>query len=418
MKPDLALKLPKSGHYIVAVSGGVDSVTLLHLLATQPDHNLRLRVAHVNHGLRPDAASDERFVRELAAAYGLPFYSTQLELGQASEAAAREARYNYLFDLMKSHGAQGIITAHHGDDQVETSVFNTLRGSGRHGQAASLERQRILRPLLNLKKAELYDYAKARGLAWREDPTNQDTAISRNFIRHELLGQAPAYSERHAQLMAKQQELNRVLDQKLRRSFYDFKTARGLEIPRSWLAAASWHQAAMLFHFALRQLVPAKEFSHVQIEELVRLAKTAPAGSQVSLPGSLKLQVGYDKVGINVDAGQTEPQIMVELQPGTSLTFGPFRLVFGLYRKNSANSINLEAGRYFARTVQPGDRMRTSGGTKKIQDIFVDKKISRDRRQAWPIIINEAETILWLPQLAQDPSLTALTGYQLIAEEV
>jgi len=419
MKPELAIKLPKTGHYVIAVSGGVDSVSLLHMLATQPDSNLRLRVAHVNHGLRADADSDERFVRELASAYALPFNSIKLELGQANEATARQLRYEFLLNLLAQHQARAIITAHHANDQLETSLLNTLRGSGRHGQAAQLNRSRMLRPLLGLQKSELYGYAKHHGLAWREDSTNQDRAIPRNFIRHELLGDVPDYSERHSDLMLAHQQINRRLDGRLSKLYYSFKTDTGVEMPRTWLGEVSWPLAEVFLHYVLRQLDSTREFSRTQIEELVRVAKTAPVGSQISLPGTLKLQVRYDTVAINVGAGLALAQPVMLLQPQTSLTFGRFQLSYGSYRDSTALNLILPPGEYVVRSARSGDRMQTSGGTKKIQDIFVNQKVPRDVRSSWPLIVSKAGHILWLPKLMIDPELIANTiGYQLIAEEL
>ena len=175
----------------------------------------------------------------------------------------------------------------------------------------------------------------------------------------------------------------------------------------------------LLFHYILRQLEPGHEFSRGQIEEIVRTAKTAPAGSQISLSTRLKLGVGYDKVAIN--AGARPPVVMTVLQlvPGTSVRFGSFRLVYGTYQDQSAESIILPTGAYFVRPARAGDRMNTTAGSKKIQDIFGDAKVPRAQRPGWPVITDSLERILWLPKLMIDPSLKkASNGYQLIAEEV
>src|SRR5580704_3560158 len=111
--------LPKSGSYVVAVSGGVDSVVLLHRLQKQP--GLRLVVAHFDHGMREDSAEDRRFVKALAQAYGAPFVYDEGHLGSGtSEAEAREARYNFLRRVQAASDAQAIVTAHHQDDLLET----------------------------------------------------------------------------------------------------------------------------------------------------------------------------------------------------------------------------------------------------------------------------------------------------------
>ena len=166
-------------NYLVAVSGGVDSVALLDMMA-KADH--RLIVAHVDHGIRPDSAADARFVEALAGRYKLPFVSTRFELGAgASEEQAREARYQFLFEEAKKFNAE-IVTAHHRDDLVETIAINLARGTGWRGVAV-LARSGIHRPLLPLTKAKLYDYALKHRLEWVEDSTNGSLDYQRNRLR-------------------------------------------------------------------------------------------------------------------------------------------------------------------------------------------------------------------------------------------
>ena len=168
--------------YIVAVSGGVDSVVLLDMLAKNDDE---LVVAHVEHGIRDDSSEDARFVRALATKYGCIYEETALNLGpHASELAAREARYEFLFGLAKKYGAV-IATAHHGDDLAETIAINLTRGTGWRGLAV-LNRQGIYRPLLPYSKADLYGYAMKNRLEWVEDKTNRDQRYLRNQLRARL----------------------------------------------------------------------------------------------------------------------------------------------------------------------------------------------------------------------------------------
>jgi tRNA(Ile)-lysidine synthase len=120
------------GRYVIAVSGGVDSVALLHALTKRPA--LDMIVAHFDHGIRPESAQDAAFVRTLAESYGLPFVTDRVELGpDASEASARQARYSFLRTLQRQYDATSIITAHHQDDLLETAIINLLRGTGRRG---------------------------------------------------------------------------------------------------------------------------------------------------------------------------------------------------------------------------------------------------------------------------------------------
>ncbi|MCA9338802.1 tRNA lysidine(34) synthetase TilS [Candidatus Saccharibacteria bacterium] len=171
-----------TGKYIVAVSGGVDSVVLLHLLVQQK--NVRLVVAHFDHGIREDSAKDAQFVKNLAGAYNLPFVHKRVELGEAaSEEAAREARYAFLNEVKEDYGAIAIITAHHADDVLETIIINIIRGTGWRGISALRSEGSVIRPLLHLKKDAVYTYAKQHNLSWREDETNEDGRYLRNYVR-------------------------------------------------------------------------------------------------------------------------------------------------------------------------------------------------------------------------------------------
>lgn len=172
--------------YVVAVSGGIDSVALLDMLVKHSPNELV--VAHVDHGIRPDSQQDAEFVKDLAKKYNLAFETIRLELGQnASEDAARQARYAWLNRVREQHQAVGVTTAHHADDVLETAVFNILRGTGWRGIASLRSSQLRYRPLLEVSKARLVDYALGHDLEWREDSTNESLRYARNRLRHAVL---------------------------------------------------------------------------------------------------------------------------------------------------------------------------------------------------------------------------------------
>lgn len=194
--------------YLVAVSGGVDSVVLLDMLS-KSDH--QLVVAHVDHGIRgEDSAADARFVAALAKRYRLPFVSTELHLGKlASEERARAGRYDFLFAQAKKFNAI-VVTAHHQDDMVETVALNLTRGTGWRGLAV-LDRQEMSRPLLALSKAQIYEYAVRHRLEWVEDATNHMDTYLRNRLRAKITTLA-LDSQKIAELRAKQLQLRRDID--------------------------------------------------------------------------------------------------------------------------------------------------------------------------------------------------------------
>ncbi len=214
--------------YIVAVSGGVDSVALLHMLQQHSDHELV--VAHVSHGIRPDSFDDLEFVWKLADAGNVPFEHVQLQLGSgASEEQARDARYTWLDGIKQKHGADAIVTAHHQDDVLETMVLNLQRGTGWRGLASLRSTGDRHRPLLGVSKARLVRYALDHGLVWREDSTNNDVRYTRNYIRHGVLPKLTPEQRRKLVRLAKQQyETREKIEQEVARVTGAMKSERGV----------------------------------------------------------------------------------------------------------------------------------------------------------------------------------------------
>lgn len=187
---------------IVAVSGGVDSLVLLHLLRDIADEmTLELTVCHVDHQMREASASDARKVEDLCRKWRIVCRTRRVDVwervrmtGQSPEEAARDLRYGVLYCLSEELGNAKIVLAHHQDDQAETVLLHLLRGSGIRGLGAMRSvRGRLLRPLLTFAKHELETYAQEHGLIPCEDMTNYDTRYLRNRIRHDLLPVLTSY---------------------------------------------------------------------------------------------------------------------------------------------------------------------------------------------------------------------------------
>lgn len=279
------------GKYVVAVSGGVDSVVLLDLLAHQ---DLSLVVAHFDHGIREDSGEDRQFVGELAKSYGLPFEYAEGKLGTGtSEEVARAARYDFLRDVQRKHDAKAIVTAHHQDDVLETAILNLLRGTGRKGLTALASGEELVRPLLNYTKDDIRTYAEAHGLKWHEDSTNQSTAYLRNYIRLELL---PRFGEddktKLLYLIKNSRSINDELDAALaallpedemldRAKFIQLPHALARELMAAWLR---------------RQNI--REFDRKTIERLVVGAKTGRPGSQINIYGPHMLRVNHNNLAL------------------------------------------------------------------------------------------------------------------------
>ena len=187
---------PKGGVLLCAVSGGRDSVCLLHYLAAiAPQRGFTVAAGHLNHQMRPEARRDEDFVRELCRTLGVAFYTeaapvyeTAARWGLGVEETGRRLRYEFLFRTADAIGADRIATAHHAQDQAETVLLNLLRGTGPEGLGGIPPvRGRIVRPLLQTSRAEIEDYLQENGLSHVEDSTNEDTHYARNRLRHGAL---------------------------------------------------------------------------------------------------------------------------------------------------------------------------------------------------------------------------------------
>lgn len=209
-----ALRAIESGRYIVAVSGGVDSMVLLDALRKLP--GLDIVVAHANHGMRLDADEDMKLVRKFCMSHNITFETQELYLEPGvSEEKARNARYEFLQNCRKQERAKAIITAHQQDEVIETAIINLLRGTGWRGLAPFTDREDVLRPLLNIPKSMLVQYAKTHNVPWREDSTNTNQRYLRNYARHTLipiLKQNTKWEENFLRLVRNQQTLRRTIE--------------------------------------------------------------------------------------------------------------------------------------------------------------------------------------------------------------
>jgi tRNA(Ile)-lysidine synthase len=278
------------GTYVVAVSGGVDSMVLLDLLAQQQDKGLKLIVAHLDHGIRADSARDRELVQAAAERYGLPFVYDEAGLGAgASEDAARKARYAFLERVKEVAGAQAIVTAHHQDDLLETAVLNMLRGTARRGLSSLGSHATLQRPLLDKTKASLLAYAKDQGLTWHEDNTNQDPRYLRNYIRHHIL---PRFSSAQ-----KQELLGHIKNVQSSRVELEARLADALSLqPRSDELDRHWF--IMLPHPVAREVLATwlrqhqiRNLSARMLERLAVAAKTYAPGSLADIDKSHVLHV-------------------------------------------------------------------------------------------------------------------------------
>lgn len=415
---------------VVAVSGGADSVALLHLLwRWRTELGLDLHVAHLNHRLRPEAEEEAAFVRRLAQAWGLPLTVGQREVaclarsGESLEDVARRVRRRFLAEVADAVGAAKIALGHHANDQAETVLLHLLRGSGATGLAGmAWQRGKFVRPLLGVTRTEIEAYCRRYGLSYVRDPSNAVPAFLRNRVRHELL---PLLLERYnpnlvrtlGQTAAILAEEEAYLESALDRVWPELKVTEqdGRVLLR---VAALLAQPLALQRRAVRRAFftlvgrenPFLTFDHV--EEVLTLATTR-GGRRLHLPrgvvvgqeaGNLVFAVG--KVG----AGRPRvcwPVCRRLPVPGEVL-FGDWLIKAAL--QPAEKNLPLPAGHLeaacdfgrlpqplFLRYWQPGDFFWPLGlgGRKKLQDFFVDAKVPREERAHIPLVVCP-EGIVWI----------------------
>ncbi|MBI4390902.1 MAG: tRNA lysidine(34) synthetase TilS [candidate division NC10 bacterium] len=432
---------------LVAVSGGVDSVVLLdclHRLA--PRMGLSLRVAHLDHGLRgEEGAADAAFVREAAAARGLAVTVGHLPpgaleaRGRSLQEAAREARYAFLAEAAKAAGAERIAVAHTADDVAETVLMNLLRGSGPAGLRGipPVRGRRVIRPLLTVRRQQVEAYARARRLPFRPDPSNTDPRFLRNRIRQRLLPFLekefnPRVVESVARAAALLEDDHAYLEGEAARVPAAFPLEAGA------LRALPLPVRRRVLVRALRAALP--KGSRVRLEHLQAVeALLDPGGDRgvVRLPGPLEARLREGRIVIAA-AGQGVsdlPPPPLPLPGAGEVRWGSYRARIGPMEEageiaagpagapKARWSVALDADRLqlplTLRAWQPGDAYRPLGapGRRKLQDLFTDARVPRERRGRLPVLA-DGRGVLWVPGFRPDgrAAATAATARVLTLE--
>jgi tRNA(Ile)-lysidine synthase len=413
-------------HVLVAVSGGCDSVTLLHLLRfAADDPGLRITAAHFDHAMRPGSAGDAAWVRGLCRAWDVPLIEARADRPLRTEAEARDARYAFLRGARTACGASHLATAHHADDQAETVLFRILRGTGIHGLAGipPADGAGLIRPLLPFARAEIRRHARANGLRWRDDPTNAGTAAARNRIRRELL----PYVERHlapgarrsltrlAELAREDEAAwNSVLRPLLAETVREEDGA--LVLVREWLTAYDWTLRARVLRSVLRRLgaVPDRAGTRMALSFI----SSAPSGRVLQLPGGIRITTEFGTARIErapAEAPETEPdeplriagdedgegRFVIGGRPGIARwTCGPADGADeeGHTLRMAAQGVRLPL---VLRGRAPGDRIRTRAGTRPLKKVLGEARVPLRARRALPVLADADGAVLWVPGVAR-----------------
>lgn len=409
---------------VCAVSGGADSVALLHcLLSLQDTLQIRLSAAHFNHGLRgAESDGDEAFVRRICDQWHIPLAvgrgdaaARAAETGESIEEAARNLRYAFL------HSLPGMVAlAHNADDQVETVLLNLVRGTGLMGLCAMpIRHQRLLRPLLTVSRREIEAYLQAHDLPHREDSSNQTDDARRNRLRHHVI---PLLKEENPALTQTVGRMTALLQQE--EAYLQAQTRQLLEQaarPGGHNCQILRESPEVLRRRVIRALLPGPDPAMAQVDAVEALLADSRGSAWVPLPGGFRAVREYDLLRIQrSDLPQTfSPAI---LQPGLTVLLEEADLVLTMegpiILEKKVDSLSTFSLKYDmmepipAITVRPrqtGDVLRLPGGRKTVKQLMIDRKLPAAQRDLTPVLADNIG-IFAVFGLGADPTRSAAVG--------
>ncbi|WP_066321836.1 tRNA lysidine(34) synthetase TilS [Bacillus sp. FJAT-29814] len=416
---------------VVGVSGGPDSLALLHYLnQTKEKRHLTIIVAHVDHMFRgQESFEDALFVKEYCEKIAVPFEMVRINVpekmkaeGKSSQSAAREARYDFYRKVMERYQAPYLALGHHGDDQMETMLMRFTRGSTGMARAGipfsrPFGQGTIFRPFLCLTKNEILEYCERHRLTPRIDPSNNKDTYSRNRFRHKVLpflkNENPLVHE-HFQRFGEELQTDEAFLQEL--TIEKMNTVvKNKEIGKIIIDIAEFLEMPLPLQRRGIQLIlnylykekPAA-LSAVHIDQIFYLINYGGPSGELDLPGDLKVYRSYRELLFQFQHLKVEKYSIQLNGPGSvNLPNGVLTAEYskGNIQDTKAHTalFSVEAVQWplIIRTRQSGDRMTLKGmtGSKKLKDIFIDQKIPMYDRDLWPVITDRNGSILWLPGL-------------------
>ena len=416
---------------VCAVSGGKDSVCLLHLmLSLQDELQIRVEAAHLNHQLRgAESDRDEAFVRKLCKTLGVPLTVSRADVsgrckatGESMEEAARVLRYQFFERLGKP-----VATAHTMDDNLETVLLNLIRGTALRGLCGiPSKRGALIRPMLCVSREEIEQYLTEHGLSHVEDTSNASDLPRRNRLRHEVV---PLLKRENPSLCETVFHMDQILRQE--DDYLDAQAASLLAASKTdagWscrvLRSAPQAVCARAMRTILRELSISKP-SRAHVDALMQLIGTQNGTQTLTLPGVKTLVRAYDTLAVQ-DTSLPQTFLTQKLLPDSAIYISELQLRISCqfvkkYQK-TANSLCTFALKcdtipvtdaLYVRPRQTGDTIRLPGGRKSLKKLLIDRKVPAQKRLLVPVVSDEQGVILAYPYAADQtraaqPGETAL----------
>lgn len=409
-------------HLVCAVSGGPDSMALLHALHTLADRQkFVLTAAHMNHGFRPlEAQREAELVEAYCARLGIPYVYGQADVparvrtsGDNAQAAARELRYRFLADTAAERGAGAVALAHHADDQAETVLLHVVRGSGLSGLSGmpdtrKFEGLELIRPLLRITKEELVAFCRQYDVPFAVDGSNLQRKYTRNRVRLDVMPQLLTINPRLTQSLNRLADIVREEDAFMERLCEERAqqiaafSERSCRLSRKAFIAEPTALQRRLIKLILNYVAGEARFPDFSTIESFRTAieGVAPPSLVLEAGGGIRLQRTYDSIVITAEADKAVPvnadeaalsSVLVEFadDPQRRIPEGRHEALFDA----ELVSLPLEV-----RVRRNGDRIEPYGlnGSKKVKDMFIDLKISPAQRDRIPIVVDASGRLLWI----------------------
>lgn len=410
--------IPENAEVILALSGGPDSVFLFYqFLEAKKRKKINLICAHLHHGIRKEADEDLDFVINLCKRNDIPLVYEKKsapnyakENKMSVEEAGRFLRYDLFYRLA---GQEGYISlAHHLQDQVETVLMRLMRGTGIHGLGGMrLLEGKIFRPMLDISKEDILSYLDSKSLSYCIDKTNFQAIYARNRIRLDLIPEMKTYNPNLDQVISSlaiqcQETEDYFLD--ITSKFIEEKvleTSIGLKVEIKELQSLHKAIQSRVFRTLIEKLRgTSSNLVNQNIQDIFNLLKKG-TGKEISLPDGYIVRISYDYLFFEKKEDKVSMTEKV-LEPGLT-EYGPW--IFDLRQVNieeieePVDHLNIYLSSILGlslRSRRPGDKINllNQKGSKKIKDLFIDKKVDRRLRDTWPLVL-QGDEIIWVPKL-------------------
>jgi len=405
----------KNGHsLIVGVSGGLDSMALLSLLVST--NSFDISVAHINHQLRSDSYEDETFVKNICEKLSIKFYLKRLEpksraKGHSVEDWARIQRYKFYTDIANIGKADWIMTAHHGNDQIETVLMNLSRKTGILGlRGIAKQKNKIIRPLLGFTKIELDDYINRIGIPYREDSSNIDISIPRNFLRHKVVkpwhnkihNLVPAFNKSIENFIEWKESLDYLIIEKIIPELQ--YTENFIEIPTSLIEKMPKMVRIRLVYLLINKSNK-NAWSRHTIELLHTFFEKKQIGNRIELNSNWNLLRDRINIIVKKDNSKNKKHTL-ELRLNHAVEFEKYRYQLTLNNNDSYRLSNnheqldwgkLKNSKLEIRGWKHGDRFQPLGmeGHQKLSDFLINQKVDRFSKDNQTVITADGK-IIWV----------------------